>query len=44
MKILFWRRKKRDEELDDEIESHLRMATSSRRGGESNCGLNFSRV
>ena len=30
MKFFFWRRKKREEELDDEIESHLRMAAQDR--------------
>lgn len=30
MNFLFWRRKQRDEELNDEIESHLRMAARDR--------------
>ena len=30
MNFLFWRRKNRDEELDEELQSHLRMAARDR--------------
>src|SRR5579862_2671636 len=30
MNFLFWRRRNRDEELDEELQSHLRMATRDR--------------
>src|SRR5579864_5224001 len=45
MKFFFWRLKKREEELDDEIESHLRMAAQDRveRGESSEQAEEFAR-